>query len=133
MNIYKRLFACIIWILIGIGLLVCSFFDLVDSYWSGMGAALFIIGLLQLIRYIRYQKDSAYKEEVDTHTQDERNRFIAMKAWAWSGYLFVAISAVASIALKALGYDDYSVMAGLCVCAIVVLYWVSYWILRRKY
>lgn len=38
------------------------------------------MGLLQLIHYVRYQKDSAYKEEVDTHTQDERNRFSANKS-----------------------------------------------------
>ena len=129
----KRLIASIVWIIIGIVITICSFFDLVDSYWSGMGAALLVVGILQLIRLVRYKKDPVYKESVDTETQDERNRFIAMKAWSWTGYLFVIISAVASIALKALGYDDYSFMASICVCIILVLYWVSYWVLKKKY
>ena len=129
----KRIIASIVWITVGIVLSACSFFDLVDSYWSGMGFALLVIGILQLIRFVRYQKDPAYKEAVDTNTQDERNRFIAMKAWSWTGYLFVIIAAIASIALRALGYGDYSMLASLCVCIIIVVYWISYWILRRKY
>lgn len=129
----KRLFASIVWIVVGIVLSICSFFNLVDSYWSGMGTALLVVGVLQLIRFVRYKQDPAYKEAVDTKTQDERNRFIAMKAWSWTGYLLVIISAIASIALRVLGYDDYSMIASLCVCLILVLYWVSYWILRKKY
>lgn len=129
----KRLIACIIWIVIGIVLTVCSFFDLVDSYWSGMGFALLVVGILQLIRFVRYKKDPNYKEAVDTSTQDERNRFIAMKAWSWAGYLLVIIAAIVSIALRVLGYEDYSFAASLCVCTILILYWISYWILRKKY
>ena len=129
----KRIIASIVWIVIGIVLSICSFFNLIDSYWSGMGTALLIVGILQVIRFVRYQKDPSYKETVDTNAQDERNRFIAMKAWSWAGYLLVIIAAVASIALRALGYDDYSMIASLCVCIILVLYWISYWILKKKY
>lgn len=133
MKFSKRIIASIVWIVVGIVLTICSFFNLVDSYWSGMGTALLIVGILQVIRFIRYLKNPSYKEAVDTNAQDERNRFIAMKAWSWAGYLLVMIAAVTSIALKVLGYDDYSMIASLCVCVIVVLYWVSYWILKKKY
>ena len=129
----KRLFASIVWIIVGITLSICSFLDFVDAYWSGMGTALLIVGVLQLIRFVRYKQDPAYKEVVDTNAQDERNRFISMKAWSWAGYLLVIIAAIASIAFRALGYNDYSMIASLCVCLILVLYWVSYWMLRKKY
>ena len=133
MKISKRIIASIVCIIVGIVLTICSFLNLVDSYWSGMGTALLIVGILQVIRFVRYQKNPSYKETVDTNAQDERNRFIAMKAWSWAGYLLVMIAAVASIALRALGYNDYSMIATLCVCIILVLYWVSYWILKKKY
>ena len=133
MKISKRIIASIVWIIVGIVLTICSFLNLVDSYWSGMGTALLIVGILQVIRFVRYQKNPSYKETVDTNAQDERNRFIAMKAWSWAGYLLVMIAAVASIALRALGYNDYSMIASLYVCIILVLYWVSYWILKKKY
>ena len=133
MKTSKRIIASVIWIIIGIVLSVCSFFDLVDSYWSGMGAALLAVGVLQLIRFVRYQKDPAYKEAIDTNAQDERNRYIAMKAWSWAGYLLVIIAAVASIALRVLGYNDYATIASLCVGIIIVVYLTSYWILQKKY
>ena len=133
MKANKRLIASIVWIVIGLVLTVCSWFDIVDSYWTGMGSALLVVGTIQLIRQLRYKKDADYREKVDTNNHDERNRFIAMKAWSWAGYLLVIIAAVASIALRALGYDDYSMIASLCVCIILVLYWFSYWILKKKY
>ena len=43
------------------------------------------------------------------------------------------LSAVASIALKIAGLDLYSQIAGFAVCILVILYWVSYLILRKKY
>lgn len=133
MKINRRLIAALTWIVIGLVLTVCSFWDLVDSYWTGMGSALLIVGILQLVRVIRYKNDSSYREEVDTQNKDERNRYIAMKAWSWSGYLFVIIAAIASIAFKAFGYDEYSQIAGLSVCLIILLYWINYCILRKKY
>ena len=129
----KRMIACIMEIAIGVTLTVCGALGMVDSYWSGMGTALVVVGGLLLLRHIRYRTDKSYKESVDVETGDERNKFLAMKAWSWAGYLFVMICAIASIVLRILGQDMYSVIAGYCVCLIIVLYWASYMILRRKY
>ena len=129
----KRLITCIIEIAIGIVLTVCGAMGVVDSYWSGMGGALIAVGAIQLIRQIRYSTDKVYQEKTDVENKDERNRFLSMKAWSWTGYLFVMISAIASIVLKILGQDIYSTIAGLAVCVIITLYWVAYLILRKKY
>ena len=129
----KRLITCIIEIAIGIVLTVCGAMGVVDSYWSGMGGALIAVGAIQLIRQIRYSTDKVYQEKTDVESKDERNRFLSMKAWSWTGYLFVMISAIASIVLKILGQDIYSTIAGLAVCVIITLYWVAYLILRKKY
>lgn len=129
----KRLIASIVWIVIGIILSVCSWFDIVDSYWTGMGSALLIVGTIQLIRQLRYKKDADYREKVDTNNRDERNRFIATKAWSWAGYLFVIIAAIASIAFRALGNRELSLLASTSVCVIITLYWICYLILQKKY
>ena len=133
MKINKRLIASIVWIVIGVVLSVCSWFDIADSYWTGMGSALLIVGSIQLVRLIRYKKDVTYRENVDINEHDERNRFIAMKAWSWVGYLFVIIISIASIAFRALGNRELSMFASGCVCVIVALYWISYWVLNKKY
>ena len=129
----KRLIVNVLEILIGVGLLIGNFAGLVDEYWSGMGTALIVVGGIFLIRNIRYRTNETYRDAVDVAVNDERNKYIAMKAWSWAGYLFVMISAFASIMLKILGYDELVLMASGSVCLIIVLYWLSYLWLRKKY
>ena len=123
----------LLWLVLGSVLILCGIFEVVDSYWSGMGGGLLGAGIVQLIRSLRYKSDPEYQAKADRANKDERNKFLAAQAWSWAGYLFVMICAIASIVLRILGQDMYSVIAGYCVCLIILLYWASYMILRRKY
>lgn len=129
----KRFIASITEIILGIILIVLGSLQVVDSYWTGMGTALVTVGVVQLIRQLRYKTDKAYKENVDVAVKDERNRFLAMKAWSWAGYAYVLLCAVASIVLKIAGYEDLMFFCGYSVCLIVLTYWISYLILKKKY
>lgn len=133
MKATKRMVASILEIAVGIVLSVLGFKGVVDSYWSGMGTALITMGVIFLFRTFRYKTDAEYKEKVDVEVSDERNKSLRMMAWSWSGYFFVIIAAIASIVLKILGMDMYSLAAGLSVCLLITLYWVFYLVLRRKY
>ena len=129
----KRLIASIVEIAIGAVLLVCAFGGLLDEFWSGMGTALIVVGGLFLIRQVRYKTNESYRQSVDVEVNDERNKYLSMKAWSWAGYLFVLIAAVAAIVLKVMGQEELVYVASGCVCLIVVLYWLSYVVLRKKY
>ena len=129
----KRMIASIIEIVIGLVLLISNFGGSTDEYWSGMGTALIIIGVIQLARQIKYKTNITYREAVDVEVNDERNKFIGMKAWSWAGYLFVIVAAVSSVILKILGYEEFVPIASGSVCLIVILYWISFLYLRRKY
>ena len=129
----KRLIANIVEVVVGVILSACGYAGIVEEYWSGMGTALVIVGSLMLVRQIRYKTNTSYKEEVDVNVNDERNKYLRMKAWSWSGYLFVLIAAFTSIILKICGFDQYSLIASCGVCLMVVLYWGSYLILSKKY
>ena len=131
-NTVKWIFS-LFWILLGLGLLVLGLVEVVDSFWSGMGSSLLVVGLLQMIRYMRLRKDQDYQEKVEVESKDERNRFSRNKAWAWAGYLFILVSAVAVIVLKALGQELLSVAASVAMGLMLVLYWASYFLLRKKY
>lgn len=133
MKFNKRLIANITEIIIGVILTICGATGILDSYWSGMGTALIVVGGLMMIRQVRYSTNAEYKESVDVEIQDERNKFLRMKAWSWAGYFSVLIGAVASIVLRILGQNQLSQFAGLSVCLLMVLYWASYFILRKKY
>ena len=123
----------LLWIALGCGLLAAGSAGLLDEYWSGMGGALLAVGCLQLIRHLRYRTDTDYRERVDVAEGDERNRYIAGKAWAWAGYWFVLIAAASTIVLKIAGREDLVPVAGGSVGLIVFLYWVSYLCLQKKY
>ena len=123
----------ILYILVGITLIVLGFTGILDSFWSGMGSGLLVVSVLQIIRLVRLYKNSDYREKLETEVSDERNRFLRNKAWAWAGYLFVLTAAVASIVLRILGQELLSSAAAWAVCLIILLYWISFWILRRKY
>ena len=132
MNI-KRFIASIVEIILGIVLLICGSIGLIDSYWSGMGGGLIGVGIVFLLRSIRYKRDPAFKEEYDIEMNDERNKFIRLKAWSWTGYLFVMITACGSIAFKLLGREDLMMFCSGCVCLMLVLYWLCYLVLKNKY
>ena len=129
----RRMVLSIFWVLLGAALFICSALGIVDSYWSGMGGGFLAVGVIQLIRHIRYRKNEEYREKVDVAVGDERNRFLTGKAWAWAGYLFVLVSGVATIALKVMGQDMWSLAASYALCLLLVLYWGSYLVLKRKY
>ena len=133
MHSRKRMMASICWIVIGVGLMGAYYAGWTDEYWNGMGTSLLAVGVLQMIRHIRYRTDDAYKAHVDVETQDERNKFIAGKAWAWAGYLYVLIGAAASLLFKIAGNDQMTKMAAMSVCLIMLLYWICHAVLRRKY
>ena len=129
----RRIIVWIGYIVLGTVLLALGVVEAVDAFWSGMGSALIAVGLIRSIHFFRFRKDEAYREKCELEKTDERNRFLRNKAWAWTGYLFILVAAVASIALKLLGQDLLSVAAGSAVAIMVILYWISYLILRRKY
>lgn len=123
----------IIYAVIGATLITLSFAGMVDEFWNGMGFGLFAIGIIRLIRSYRLNKSEAYREKIEIELADERNHFIRNKAWAWAGYLFVLITGTAVIVLKIMGQNLLSYAASIAVCLILVLFWGSYHILRRKY
>ena len=133
MKVTKRLIASIFEIVIGTILTILGYTGVVDSYWSGMGTALTVVGVIFLVRTFRYKRNTEYKEKVDVEVNDERNKYLRMMAWSWTGYFFVMIAAFASIMFKVFGNDQYSIAAGGAVCLLIVIYWISFEILKRKH
>lgn len=133
MNNTKRLVAAIVEFALGLGLLLAGELGLIDGFWSSLGIALMAVAALFFVRVVRYNTNEDYRERFDTAAKDERNRYIATKAWAWAGYFFVIAGAVATVVLRIAGQDVLSMMASGAVCLIMVLYWLSYLYLSRKY
>jgi len=132
MNEKKRIIS-IIYVIIGVVLIALSFAGKVDEFWNGMGSALAVVGLLQLLRQHRFNKNEAYREKMEIEVNDERNHFLRNKAWAWAGYIFILAMAAAVIVLKIIGRDMLSTAAAFTVCFMLILYWGAYMVLKKKY
>ena len=129
----RRILTYVIYLILGVILWCLAFAETVDSFWAGMGSALFLMGVLRLVQMYRFNKDENYREKFEIEITDERNRFLRNKAWAWAGYLFILISAFAVILLKVMGQELLSTAAGFAVCLMLVLYWGAFMVLKRKY
>lgn len=129
----KNLITYIIYILIGALLFGLGIAEVVDEFWSGMGSALLIVGALRLLRMYRLRNNSAYRERVETEATDERLRFIRAKAWAWTGYIYILSASAATIVLRILGLDQWSLAASYSGCFMLIVFWLSFMVLRKKY
>lgn len=129
----KYTFLNTLYIIAGVILFGLGVFEIVDSFWSGMGSTLCVIGIIRFVRNYRLNKDEEYREKVEIELTDERNRFIRNKAWAWAGYLYILISASLCIIFKIMNQNDLSMYASGSTCLVMVLFWVSYIYLKRKY
>ena len=129
----KRIYMSVFWVVLGGVLVALELTGRIEEYWGSMGVALMVVGLIQIVRLARYQRDADYREAVDVQNNDERNRFLANKAWAWAGYWFMLISAVGSIVFKLMGREDLMMLASGSVCLIILFYWGSWMVLKRKY
>ena len=129
----KKIYLSVFWMLLGAVLIGCEIAGLVSEVWSGVGGGLLVVGALQVYRQMKYRNNEEYREKVDVALEDERNKFLRNKAWAWAGYLFVIISAVGSLVLRFAGQEEMANLAACFMGLLVFLYWGSYMVLSRKY
>ena len=129
----KRLIILVVEILVGILLLGLGIAGKVDEFWSGMGGALIGVGSMNLFRSIRYQKNEAYRENVNTERNDERNQFLHMKAWQLTAGWFIMIAAVGTFVFKFMGREDLMMLCSGGVGLMIALYWICFFALKKKY
>lgn len=130
---WKKLVVSIIWVVIGATLLALGITGVTDdTIFSGVGGGWLGIGLMQIYRNVKYNTNKEYKEKIDISYTDERNRYIRMKAWAFAGYFFIIGAAIVSIVLFVNKLTVYGQIVSYCMCAVLVLYWISYVIMLKK-
>ena len=129
----KKLITSILTIIVGTALLIASYVIEGDNYWPTLGGAVLVVGIAHFAKALKYKKDASYRESIDIQEKDERNRYISMKAWAWSGYIFVFLSAAALIAFKLTGYDTLSMFCATAGGLLLTFYVILYLVLSKKY
>lgn len=133
MKKYRNIIINTVYIVVGIVLVTLTLTNKIDNIFLGFGSGLIGVGAVLLFRAIKYHTNQEYKEQIDTENNDERNRYISMKAWSWTGYLFIIICAVIALVCVIMSQIVYAQIALGAVATITLLYYISYLVIRKKY
>ena len=133
MKKYRNIIINTVYIVVGIVLVTLTLTNKIDNIFLGFGSGLIGVGAVLLFRAIKYHTNQEYKEQIDTENNDERNRYISMKAWSWTGYLFIIICAVIALVCVIMSQTVYAQIALGAVATITLLYYISYLVIRKKY
>ena len=130
----QRLYIAVSYIIIGLVLIVADALNHFDNYFFfSFGFTLLIMGIVRIFRYRKITADDQSIRKQELAETDERNRMIAERAKSWTFSFSILIAGVVVIVLSLLGYHDAAQPFAWYTCGQVVLYWVFWFILGKKY
>jgi len=103
-----------------------------NPFLSSFGFALLVIGFANLRRYRLITKSEETIRSREIAETDERNIFIAHKARSAAFILYTVLTCTAVIVLELLNQTELAMILSGTICVLLVIYWVSYWIIRKR-
>ena len=128
-----RLYTAIIFALIGVVMLILSFvLKDANEFLSPFGLALFVIGFARTKEYFRITNNESTLKNRQIAETDERNIAISNKAKGFAFTLYMILAGITVIVLEFLKMDDIAAIIGATVCVLILIYWISYFIICKK-
>lgn len=90
--------------------------DFVPSFYTGIGCGWAAAGIVVLIKNIRYLKNEKLKKEREIYENDERNRMLGLRCWAYTGYVMLILF---YIGILISGFINMTVLKTLLVVEVV--------------
>ena len=97
------------------------------------GTMLAVIALKNIRRNRAYLKNDEKLRKEEIIENDERNISIVNRARSLSFIIFVVILSVLGTVLYALGKAEIATLVFEGLCALVIIYWICYIVISRKY
>lgn len=128
-----RLYLGILYVMIGVAMIIVALaVNGTSDYLSPFGTAFLVIGIARIRNYFIITKsDETIKKQQIAET-DERNITISNKAKGFSFNLYVMLACVAVIVLQIMKITELATTIGMTVCTLLIIYWISYFILQKK-
>lgn len=103
-----------------------------NEYISAFGFALAMVGVARIIQYLKITKneDSIKKQEINE--TDERNLSIIQKAKSATFSIYLLISCSVVIVTALIDMPDVAKWIGYSQFVLVIIYWICYWIYRKR-
>ena len=130
----QRLWIAISYIALGLILVIADAVNHFENYFfSSFGFALVIMGILRIIRHRKTMRNDQSIRKQELAESDERTRMIAERARSWAFSLSITGAGIVVIVLSLLGQHEEALPFAWYVCGMVILYWISYFMIRKKY
>lgn len=128
-----RLYLAISYIVIGAVMIAASFITkTTNEFVSSFGFALLLIGIVRIRNHFIITKNDETIKKQEIAETDERNISIANRAKSLSFTLYVFAASITVIVLQILEMGELASVIGFTVCALIIIYWISYFIIRQK-
>ena len=126
-----RLYMAIVFLVAGLGLILFGNLQNVEMATS-FGAMLLVFGIARIVQYRRIHRTPETFEARQVAEEDERNIMIWTKARSLAFVVYVIAAALGVIVLYLVGLDLVARTLALSLFGFVMIYWVCYFIIRRK-
>lgn len=127
-----RLWTNIIYIVLGVAMIVVGLITKTDNeFVSSFGLTLTVVGLALIKKNIITSEEKLKRREIAEN--DERNIAIVHKARSWAFSFYVILGCLAVIVLSLLSLQDIASWIGVGVFSLIAIYWICYFIVRKKY
>ena len=130
----QRLWIAISYIALGLILVIADAVNHFENYFfSSFGFALVIMGILRIIRHRKTMRNDQSIRKQELSEIDERIRMISERAKSWAFSFSLLVCGIVVIVLSLMGYHDQAQPFTWYICGMVVLYWIFWFILGKKY
>lgn len=129
----QRLYYGVICIVLGVIMIVgVTVTKSENEYISAFGFALAMVGVARIIQYLKITKneDSIKKQKINE--TDERNISIIQKAKSATFSIYLLISCSVVIVTALIDMPDVAKVIGYSQFVLVIVYWICYWIYRKR-
>ncbi len=128
-----RLFLAIGYIALGVAMIVLFLFvSSKNDFLSSFGLALVVIGIVRIRQYAMITKNEETIMRRQIAEGDERNISIANKAKSAAFIIYVFVTCIAIIVLQLIDYTILASILSATVGLLILIYWISYWIIRKR-
>lgn len=128
-----RLFVAISYVILGIAMIVI--FNIIkteNNFLSSFGFALTVIGIARIRNYFLITKNEETITKRQIAENDERNISIANKAKSVAFLAYILVVCTSIIVLYLFNKTQLAFILSATVCFLLLVYWISYWIISKK-
>ncbi|MBP3634721.1 MAG: hypothetical protein J6J43_09140 [Oscillospiraceae bacterium] len=129
----KRLYIAIAYLVLGAAMIAgAAVTKNVGDFMSSLGLMLIVVAAVRIRNYFIITKNEQTMRKYEIAETDERNLAIISRARSAAFSAFVLLSGAAVLVLSLLEQHEAARWISYSLLLLVVLYWVAYWVIRKR-